>query len=155
MLSIPANTCPKFWKRPLSSFMVGGNLSESDLLGQWPMQAYLVKKHSKLEAKARCRILVGHVFKTRGYRIWFPETNEIVESINVSLDEKSQPVLECRGVMMDPDDYTLFSPGTGENHVANRWKYWDTFLMISTIARSWHVCNRILPNFMCKMIINN
>lgn len=73
------------------------------------------RKRSKLEAKARRGILVGYAFKTRGYRIWFPETNEIIESINVSFDEKSEPGLGRSGVAMGPEDYTLFSPVTSEN----------------------------------------
>lgn len=74
------------------------------------------QKRSKLEAKARHGILVDYAFKTQGYQIWIPETNEIVESINVSFDEKSQPGLGCSGIAMGPDNYSFFSPGTGENH---------------------------------------
>lgn len=41
-------------------------------------------KRSKLDPKARKGILVGYAFRTKGYRILFPESGQIVETINVS-----------------------------------------------------------------------
>lgn len=47
-------------------------------------------REGKLEAKARRGILVGYTFKIKGYRVWIPETNQIVESIDASFDEISK-----------------------------------------------------------------
>lgn len=43
----------------------------------------------KLEAKAKRGVLVGYAFRTKGYRIWIPEENKIIETINVSFKEES------------------------------------------------------------------
>lgn len=48
---------------------------------------------TKLDAKAKVGYLVGYAFKTKGYRIWIPETDRIIETINVLFDEGSGAVM--------------------------------------------------------------
>lgn len=45
------------------------------------------QNRDKLEAKAKKGVLIGYAFKTKGYRLWIPESDSIVESINVSFNE--------------------------------------------------------------------
>lgn len=62
----------------------------------------------KLGTKARWGVLLGYVFKIRGYRIWIPETDSIIESIDVSFDENFQLDLGHSRTVMDPEEGDLF-----------------------------------------------
>lgn len=46
------------------------------------------QKRHKLEPKAKQGILIGYAYKTKGYRIWYPDENKVIETINVSFDER-------------------------------------------------------------------
>lgn len=43
----------------------------------------------ELDARAKKDFLVGYAFRTKVYRIWIPESDEIVEISNVSFNESS------------------------------------------------------------------
>jgi transposase InsO family protein len=46
------------------------------------------QKRNKLDLKAKRGIMVGYAFRTRGYRVWLPEENRVIETANVSFNEK-------------------------------------------------------------------
>lgn len=46
------------------------------------------KVKSKLEPRAKMGILVGYAFRTRGYRIWFPNTRSVIENKHLKILEK-------------------------------------------------------------------
>lgn len=52
-------------------------------------------------------LLVGYAFKTRGYRVWLLEINQIIESSNVSFDE-SRCGPGCSGAALGTENYDLF-----------------------------------------------
>lgn len=39
-------------------------------------------RSSKFEPKAKKGVLVRYAMSTKGYRVWFPDTNKIIETIN-------------------------------------------------------------------------
>lgn len=44
-------------------------------------------RKSKLARRAKIGFLVGYSIKTRGYKVWIPEEERVVETINVAFDE--------------------------------------------------------------------
>jgi len=44
----------------------------------------------KLNMRAKRGTMVGYAMKTRGYRIWIPEERKIIETINVTFEEKNR-----------------------------------------------------------------
>lgn len=46
------------------------------------------QKRVKLDNRAKKGFMVGYALRTRGYRVWIPEEDRIVESINVTFNEK-------------------------------------------------------------------
>ncbi|GFS74189.1 hypothetical protein TNCV_969491 [Trichonephila clavipes] len=48
------------------------------------------EERNKLDPKAKKGILVGYAFCTKGYRIWIPEEDKVVESRNVSFCQIDQ-----------------------------------------------------------------
>lgn len=62
------------------------------------------ENRTKLQPKAKKGYLVGYAFKTRGYRIWVPDSNKIVETINVTFDEtKTYKAENSSGAMPGPE----------------------------------------------------
>ncbi|GFX73385.1 retrovirus-related Pol polyprotein from transposon TNT 1-94 [Trichonephila clavipes] len=47
-------------------------------------------QRNKFDSKAKKGILVGYAFSTKGYRIWIPEEDKVVESCNVSFSQINQ-----------------------------------------------------------------
>lgn len=47
------------------------------------------QRRTKFDSKARRGYLVGYAFRTKGFRIWLPEEDKIIETINVSFDEST------------------------------------------------------------------
>lgn len=58
------------------------------------------RRQGKLGPRARRGILVGYAFRTRGYHIWIPEINPIVESIDITFDKKTKYDPESSGAVM-------------------------------------------------------
>lgn len=61
--------------------------------------------------RARRDVLVGYAFRMRGYCIWIPELNQIIESIDVTFDEKAKFDPESSGTMTGPEVGELFPRG--------------------------------------------
>ncbi|GBM14113.1 Retrovirus-related Pol polyprotein from transposon TNT 1-94 [Araneus ventricosus] len=59
---------------------------------------------SKLDARAQKGYLLGYAFKTRGYRVWLPEKNKVIETKNVSFDE-NKFYGESSGAVMGTNPY--------------------------------------------------
>ncbi|GBM93549.1 Retrovirus-related Pol polyprotein from transposon TNT 1-94 [Araneus ventricosus] len=57
-------------------------------------------RSSKLGPKAKKGILIGYAFRTKGYRIWFPDMDKVIETINVSFCEEDRGVKSCSGAVM-------------------------------------------------------
>ena len=47
------------------------------------------KRNTKLDARAKRGYLVGYALKTHGYRIWLPDEDKIIETINLKFDPES------------------------------------------------------------------
>ena len=58
----------------------------------------------KLDAKARKGILVGYAMGTKGYRVWIPESERVVETSNVSFLKNEQH----SGAVMAPSENTVY-----------------------------------------------
>lgn len=43
---------------------------------------------SKLQSRAKIGVMVGYALNTRGYRIWLPDQKKVIETINVTFEEK-------------------------------------------------------------------
>lgn len=82
--------CPRGQtKTPLE--MYSGNkpsLKHLKIFGSLAYVGVPAPKRHKLEPKAKQGILIGYAFKTKGYRIWLPDQNKVLETINVSFDER-------------------------------------------------------------------
>lgn len=120
---------PSFWPEALHFFVYTWNRMCLKLLNKSPFKLYGGRKPSirhlrpfgtasyvsvhrqrrlKLNAKARRGYLMSYAFRTRGYRIWLPDTNQIIESSNVTFDEsRCGPVRN--GAAVGTEDYALFS----------------------------------------------
>ncbi|GBL73742.1 Retrovirus-related Pol polyprotein from transposon TNT 1-94 [Araneus ventricosus] len=61
---------------------------------------------SKLDARAQKGYLLGYAFKTRGYRVWLPEKNKVIETKNVSFDE-NKFYGENSGAVMGTNPYNI------------------------------------------------
>jgi hypothetical protein len=75
-------------KTPFELF--GGSEPSVNHLKPFGITAYVgipKQRRSKFSARAEKGILVGYAFRTKGYRVWLPDSNKIVESINVSFKE--------------------------------------------------------------------
>ncbi|GBN18764.1 Retrovirus-related Pol polyprotein from transposon TNT 1-94 [Araneus ventricosus] len=59
---------------------------------------------SKLDARAQKGYLLGYAFKTRGYRVWLPEKNKVIETKNVPFDE-NKFYGESSGAVMGTNPY--------------------------------------------------
>lgn len=71
--------------------LYGGKQPSVKHMKPFGIQAYIgVPKNlrKKLDARAKPGILVGYALRTKGYRIWNPETRKIVETINVRFENK-------------------------------------------------------------------
>lgn len=55
---------------------------------------------SKFDARAKKGILIGYAFRTKGYRIWIPEEEKIIETINVSFREQNPDRENSSGAVM-------------------------------------------------------
>ncbi|GBN57365.1 hypothetical protein AVEN_19329-1 [Araneus ventricosus] len=70
-------------------------------------------RSSKLGPKAKKGILIGYAFRTKGYRIWFPDTDKVIETINVSFCEEDRGVKSHSGAVMgtnnvdESEDYNM------------------------------------------------
>ncbi|GBM10016.1 hypothetical protein AVEN_179812-1, partial [Araneus ventricosus] len=70
-------------------------------------------RSSKLGPKAKKGILIGYAFRTKGYRIWFPDTDKVIETINVSFCEEDRGVKSRSGAVMgtnnvdESEDYNM------------------------------------------------
>ncbi|GBM61600.1 Retrovirus-related Pol polyprotein from transposon TNT 1-94 [Araneus ventricosus] len=70
-------------------------------------------RSSKLGPKAKKGILIGYAFRTKGYRIWFPDTDKVIETINVSFCEEDLGVKSRNGAVMgtnnvdESEDYNM------------------------------------------------
>ncbi|GBO26123.1 hypothetical protein AVEN_110470-1 [Araneus ventricosus] len=60
--------------------------------------------------RSKSGILVGYALQTKGYRIWFPESRKVIETINVRFDESTSVNLDSNNhkferveVVLDPD----------------------------------------------------
>lgn len=82
------------------------------------------QRKTKFQQKAVKGVLVGYAFSTKGYRVWIPDTNKIIETINVTFDENlfysknnnkkpnlSEIPSNSSGAVLDPFQSTLeFDP---------------------------------------------
>ncbi|GBM78883.1 Retrovirus-related Pol polyprotein from transposon TNT 1-94 [Araneus ventricosus] len=70
-------------------------------------------RSSKLGPKAKKGILIGYAFRTKGYRIWFPDTDKVIETINVTFCEEDRGVKSRSGAVMgtnnvdESEDYNM------------------------------------------------
>lgn len=64
------------------------------------------KQHrGKLDPKARKGVLVGYALGTKGYRIWLPESEKVIESCDVSFPKTEEGI---SGAVLAPEnDYQL------------------------------------------------
>lgn len=77
------------------------------------------QKRSKLDAKARRGILVGYAFRTKGYRIWFPDSDKIEETINVSFNELIPNNIKHSGAVLGPQrNYIIFPEGESSGNIS-------------------------------------
>jgi transposase InsO family protein len=71
------------------------------------------QNRGKLDAKARKGVLVGYAFRTKGYRVWIPESDKIIETINIAFKEdsfyKSQNLEKRSGAVLGTQEW---SPST-------------------------------------------
>lgn len=58
------------------------------------------RRQGTLGPRARWDILIGYAFRTKGYCIWVPKLNQIIESIDVTFDEKAKFDPEHSGAVM-------------------------------------------------------
>ncbi len=79
-------------------------------------------RKSKLERRAKIGFLVGYSIKTRGYKIWIPEEESIVETINVAFDEdfKPEPAESNanKGAVLGEEEIPLFPECSDDEEVA-------------------------------------
>ena len=114
----------KFWPEAMSHFvytwnrvchrnqtktpfeLYGGNKPSIRHLKPFGIAVYVgvPKQHrSKLDAKARKGILVGYAFRTKGYRVFIPELNKVIETINLTFgDEIPCDGENASGAVMGP-----------------------------------------------------
>ncbi|GBM92456.1 hypothetical protein AVEN_239986-1 [Araneus ventricosus] len=66
-------------------------------------------RSSKLGPKAKKGILIGYAFHTKGYRSWFPDTDKVIETINVSFCEEDRGVKSVMGTnnVDESEDYNM------------------------------------------------
>lgn len=110
--------CPKaLTKTPFELY--GGTKPSVRHLKPFGAVAYVgipSQTRTKLDPKARKGYMVGYAFSTKGYRIWLPESNKIVESIHVSFNEVFDYDDSMHsGVMMGPEEFALFPSKFGED----------------------------------------
>jgi len=77
-------------KTPIELF--SGNKPSVRHLKPFGVVAYVgvpKQRRVKLDNRAKKGYMVGYALSTRGYRIWLPEENKIVETINVTFNEKA------------------------------------------------------------------
>lgn len=77
-------------RTPIELF--GGNKPSVRHLKPFGVTAYVgipKQKRVKLDNRARKGYMVGYALRTRGYRIWLPDEDKVIETINVSFNEKS------------------------------------------------------------------
>lgn len=128
---------PRFWPEALKYFcytwncicpkslskipfeMYGGRKASVRHLKPFGRTAYMgiphQKRSSKLDPKAKKGYIVGYAFNTKGYRIWIPETDQIVQTISVSFREIPEAVSDSSGVVLGPESCDPFSTDSGEN----------------------------------------
>lgn len=70
--------------------LYGGNQPSVKHLKPFGITAFVgvpKQNRSKFDARAKRGVFVGYAFRTKGYRIWLPSENKIIETINVSFKE--------------------------------------------------------------------
>ncbi|GFR07054.1 retrovirus-related Pol polyprotein from transposon TNT 1-94 [Trichonephila clavata] len=67
------------------------------------------QKRFKLDPRAVKGQIIGYAFRTRGYRIWIPEWNKVVETKNVSFEESIPFQKPHSGAVLEPV-YLKFEP---------------------------------------------
>lgn len=93
------------------------------------------QSRTKFDARAKKGVLVGYAFKTKGYRLWLPNEDKIIETINVSFqdnlkeDRNSGAVLGSKNskthnvYYSDPDDYDSRESSESEYKEEDQPKY--------------------------------
>lgn len=122
-----------FWPEAIMYFAYTWNRCVHTNMNQTPFQRYtgkppsvrhlrpfgcivyvgIPKQHrtSKFDRKAQKAVLMGYAKRTRGYRVYLPEKDSIVETINVSFDEQSLgsgAVLGARSQLATPPIVEIF-----------------------------------------------
>lgn len=104
-------------KTPFEKY--GGQTPSVKHLKIFGSKAFVVipkQRRTKLDVRAKRGVMVGYAMSTRGYRIWLPAENKVIETSDVRFDE---PVgdLSKSGRELDPDPTRIFTYGydTGSN----------------------------------------
>lgn len=63
--------------------------------------------------------MVDYALSTKGCQIWLPETNKVVETINVTFNEEATDFEQCKGVELGPT-YILNQPESNIDFYQNK-----------------------------------